>query len=157
MTDIVTPARRSEIMGRIRGKNTAPEMRVRSLLHRAGYRYRLHVASLPGRPDIVLPKYKTVVRVQGCFWHRHAGCALAYEPKSRVDFWNAKFKANCVRDSAQREQLESEGWQVIDVWECETRDIAVLADILASRIPANRPQCPPHLAEHGLADETNQC
>lgn len=137
MTDIVTPSRRSAIMGRIRGRNTAPELRVRSLLHRAGYRYRLHVDSLPGRPDIVLPKYKTVVRVQGCFWHRHAGCVLAYEPKSRVDFWSAKFKANCTRDLAQREKLEAAGWRVIDVWECETRDMAVLVDVLAMRMPTN--------------------
>lgn len=146
MTDNVTPSRRSEIMGRIRSKNTVPELRVRSILHRAGYRYRLHVDSLPGRPDIVLPKYRAIVRVQGCFWHRHAGCAMAYEPKSRVDFWNAKFKANCARDLTQCERLEAAGWQVIDVWECETRDIAVLADVLASRMPAKRDS--PPLARH---------
>lgn len=138
MTDIVTPERRSEMMSRIRGKNTTPELRVRSLLHRAGFRYRLHVDSLPGRPDITLPKYRTVVRVQGCYWHRHAGCRLAYEPKSRVDFWNAKFAANLARDAVQREELEGAGWHVIDVWECETRDMDTLADVLNSRMPARR-------------------
>ena len=135
MTDIVPPARRSEMMSRIRNKNTTPELRVRSLLHRAGYRYRLHVASLPGSPDIVLPKYRVVVRVQGCYWHRHPGCQLAYEPKSRVGFWQAKFQANRTRDAAQREELQVAGWQVVDVWECETRDADRLAEVLALRMP----------------------
>lgn len=136
MTDIVPPARRSEMMSRIRTKNTAPELRVRTQLHLAGYRYRLHVASLPGSPDIVLPKYRVVVRVQGCFWHRHPGCQLAYEPKSRIEFWQTKFEANRRRDARQRDDLQAAGWQVIDVWECETRDTDRLAELLASRMPA---------------------
>jgi len=123
-------------MGRIRAKDTAPEMRVRSALHHAGYRYRLHVRSLPGTPDVVLPKYRLVIRVQGCFWHRHAGCAMAYTPKSRAEFWIAKLSANCVRDERQRTELEAAGWRVIDVWECETRSSDLLASVLAERMLA---------------------
>lgn len=135
MTDIVTTARRSEMMAHIRAKDTTPELRVRVLLHAAGYRYRLHVRNLPGTPDIVLARYRTVVRVQGCYWHRHAGCRLAYTPKSRVEFWTAKFAGNCERDERQRESLEADGWRVVDVWECETRDASLLARALSERMP----------------------
>lgn len=135
MTDIVDQARRSEMMGHIRGKNTAPELRARQVLHRSGYRYRLHVTALPGTPDIVLPKYRTVVRVQGCYWHRHPECRLAYTPKTRVEFWTAKFADNCERDQRQRDALEKDGWKVVDVWECETRDAIVLAKVLLERMP----------------------
>ena len=109
-------------MSRIRGRDTGPELSVRSLLHRMGFRFRVHRRDLPGTPDIVLPKYRTVVFVHGCFWHRHAGCKYAYTPKSRVDFWLRKFEENVARDRKARRQLKAVGWQVIVVWECQTRD-----------------------------------
>jgi DNA mismatch endonuclease, patch repair protein len=128
--DRLTREDRSWNMSRIRGKNTKPEVTVRSLLHRMGYRFRLHRKDLPGTPDIVLPKYKTVMFVHGCFWHRHPGCKFAYVPKSRVEFWSEKFRQNSERDQRARDDLEQLGWHIITVWECETRD----ADQLASRL-----------------------
>lgn len=107
-------------MSRIRGKDTKPEMRVRSLLHRMGFRFRLHRKDLPGKPDIVLPAYETVVFVHGCFWHRHPGCRFAYTPKSRVDFWQTKFRRNVERHQEVTAELEELGWRVVVIWECET-------------------------------------
>lgn len=98
MTDVFTPEKRSDVMSRIKGRNTKPELVVRSLLHRMGYRFRLHRTDLPGKPDIVLPRYRTVIFVHGCFWHRHKGCRLAYTPKSRMEFWSTKFESNMIRD-----------------------------------------------------------
>ncbi|OVE74870.1 very short patch repair endonuclease [archaeon D22] len=121
MTDRISKEHRSWNMSRIRSKDSSPEMRVRSYLHRHGYRFRLHYKSLPGNPDIVMPKHKTVVFVHGCFWHRHKGCKFAYKPKSRVEFWEAKFKNNLLRDEAVMTQLLRGGWKVIVVWECEIR------------------------------------
>jgi DNA mismatch endonuclease (patch repair protein) len=106
-------------MSRIRSRDTGPERQVRSALHRAGYRFRLHRKDLPGRPDIVLPKYRTVVFVHGCFWHRHSRCRFAYTPKSRVAFWNAKFAANVARDRRNVRELKRLGWHVVNVWECQ--------------------------------------
>jgi len=117
-------------MSRIRGKDTKPEIIVRSLLHRRGYRFRIHKKDLPGKPDIVLPKYKTVIFVHGCFWHRHEGCKYAYKPKSRVDFWNAKFDETVIRDKRNRKQLKATGWNVEIIWECETKDMDKLKKIL---------------------------
>lgn len=122
MTDIISKEKRSWNMSRIKGKNTKPELIVRSLLHKMGYRFRLHRKDLPGKPDIVLPKYKTVIFVHGCFWHRHKGCKYAYNPKSRVDFWGRKFKGNVERDHKHKLQLEKNGWKVIVIWECENRN-----------------------------------
>jgi DNA mismatch endonuclease (patch repair protein) len=122
MVDSVSSARRSEIMSRIRAKDTAAERRVRSALHRAGYRFRLHHRGLPGRPDIVLPKHRTVIFIHGCFWHHHSGCKLAYEPKSRREFWREKFHANAARDRHQTAELLRAGWRVIVVWECGLRE-----------------------------------
>ena len=102
MTDILSKERRSWNMSRIRGSDTKPELLVRSLLHRMGYRFRLHRKDLPGRPDIVLPKYRTVIFVHGCFWHRHKGCKYAYTPKSRTDFWQNKFQGTVERDKRNR-------------------------------------------------------
>lgn len=119
MTDSLSPERRSWNMSRIRGSDTQPEMQVRSALHRAGFRFRLHRKDLPGRPDIVLPKYNTVVFVHGCFWHRHPGCKLAYEPKSRTLFWNEKFRRNVERDLRNANELRRLGWRVVTVWECQ--------------------------------------
>lgn len=106
-------------MSRIKSKDTAPEMRVRSALHRAGYRFRLHVKDLPGKPDIVLPKYKTVIFVHGCFWHRHKGCSNATMPSTNQAFWKEKFKRNVERDKREQAELNKLGWKVLVVWECE--------------------------------------
>lgn len=109
-------------MSRIRGRDTTPERAVRSVLHRMGYRFRLHRPDLPGRPDIVLPRHRTVVLVHGCFWHRHPGCRFAYTPKSRQGFWLAKFASSVERDRRQRRELRRLGWRVVVVWECQTSD-----------------------------------
>lgn len=122
MADRISPEHRSWNMSRIRNRDTRPEMIVRSLLHRMGYRFRLHKKDLPGKPDIVLPKYKTVIFVHGCFWHRHKGCKYAYTPKSRTEFWNTKFEKNIARDKQVRKELKKLGWKVIVVWECEVKD-----------------------------------
>jgi len=111
-------------MARIGRKDTAPEKLLRSDLHRAGFRFRLHVKDLPGSPDIALPKYSAVIFVHGCFWHRHAGCALASTPVTRRDFWLQKFKANTLRDHRQQAALRVAGWRVGIVWECELRNAA---------------------------------
>lgn len=112
-------------MSRIRGKNTKPELLLRSLLHRAGYRFRLHAPGLPGKPDIVLPKYSTVIFVHGCFWHRHEGCNNATMPKSRTEFWEDKFRRTVERDQEKQRQLEEMGWKVLIVWECEVKRIPI--------------------------------
>ena len=108
-------------MSRIRSENTSPERLVRSLLHGMGYRFRLHRKDLPGKPDIVLPKYKTVIEVRGCFWHRHQGCKQASTPKSNEAFWQEKFSRNVARDRRNTRLLKKLGWRVIIIWECETK------------------------------------
>jgi DNA mismatch endonuclease (patch repair protein) len=126
MTDTISKKKRSWNMSRIRSKNTKPELAVRSLLHRMGYRFRLHKRDLPGKPDIVLPKYKTVIFVHGCFWHRHPRCKYAYRPKSRVNFWQNKFKENIGRDRKNQSELKRLGWKSIVVWECEVAKVQQL-------------------------------
>ena len=121
MTDTISKEHRSWNMSRIRGSNTKPELALRSLLHRAGFRFRLHDRSLPGRPDIVLKRYRTAIFVHGCFWHRHKGCANATMPSSRTDFWNEKFRRTIQRDAHNVKELKEAGWRVITVWECELR------------------------------------
>ena len=118
--DSQTKEHRSWNMSRIRSTDTKPEMLVRSFLHRNGFRFRLHVKNLPGHPDIVLPKHRTVIEVRGCFWHRHPGCKSATTPSSNSDFWQAKFKRNIERDKQHADELTALGWQLIVVWECET-------------------------------------
>jgi DNA mismatch endonuclease (patch repair protein) len=108
-------------MGRIKSGDTKPELAVRSILHRMGYRFRLHRKDLPGKPDIVLPKYKVVIFVHGCFWHHHKGCKYAYIPKSRTDFWLEKFKNNTERDCKVVDELTEMGWRVHIIWECEIK------------------------------------
>ena len=120
--DIVPPEHRSRIMSKIRGKNTKPEMVVRSLCHQMGLRFRLHRRDLPGTPDLVFPKYRLCVFVHGCFWHRHPECKYAYMPKSRVDFWQTKFTKNVERDLDAQQALVSLGWQVVTIWECHTKN-----------------------------------
>jgi len=106
-------------MAAIRGKDTKPEMLVRRYLHRAGFRYRLHAKDLPGKPDIVLPKYRAVIFVHGCFWHRHEGCKNAVMPKTNEAFWRKKLEGNVQRDRRNEEKLKKQGWRVLTVWECE--------------------------------------
>ncbi|WP_419555755.1 very short patch repair endonuclease [Planctellipticum variicoloris] len=119
MVDRISKQHRSWNMSRIRSGDTKPELIVRSLLHRLGYRFRLHRKDLPGSPDIVLPRYRTVVFVHGCFWHRHQACPFTYTPKSRTEFWQAKFDRNVARDREVTKQLKALGWRVLIVWECE--------------------------------------
>lgn len=124
--DTLTPRERSERMSRIKGKNTKPELLVRRIIHRMGYRYRLYGARLPGRPDLVFAKRRKVIFVHGCFWHRHEGCRLARMPKTRLDFWQPKLNANAARDKDAARQLVELGWKVMIVWECEVKDEAAL-------------------------------
>ncbi|MDX2208527.1 MAG: DNA mismatch endonuclease Vsr [Gemmatimonadales bacterium] len=118
MTDVVDRATRSRMMSGIRSHDTKPELAVRSWLHRAGLRFRLHVRDLPGSPDIVLPRWGAVVFVHGCFWHRHRGCARAATPKTRRAFWAAKFRSNIERDERNRRALRRLGWRTRTIWEC---------------------------------------
>lgn len=120
------------MMSGIRGKNTTPERLVRSYLHRAGLRFRLHEVELPGRPDIVLPRWGLVILVHGCFWHRHNGCRYAATPKTNPKFWAAKFEANVARDARNVAALRRLGWRVIVVWECRTGERSL--DALVRRI-----------------------
>lgn len=122
--DALTPERRSENMRRIRSKGMKPELAVRSLVHRLGYRYRLHVKSLPGKPDLVLASRRKIILVHGCFWHQHGdpACRITRKPKSNLSYWGKKLRANVERDSAHVKQLEVLGWSVLTIWECELRD-----------------------------------
>lgn len=119
-------------MRRIRASDTGPELLVRRLLHAMGYRFRLHVRSLPGKPDVVLPKYRAVVFVHGCFWHRHRGCKNCTTPTNRREWWLQKLNANAARDKKHEIALRKLGWQVLVVWECETADLARLRSYLAT-------------------------
>jgi DNA mismatch endonuclease (patch repair protein) len=122
VVDSLTPEERSEIMSRVRSKNSRPELVVRKLVFALGYRYRLHARALPGCPDLVFRPRRRVIFVHGCFWHRHAGCALARIPKSRVDFWTKKLEGNRKRDERNRRALAREGWKVLTIWECQLPD-----------------------------------
>ncbi len=124
--DTVSPEERSRIMSHVKGRDTTPEKRVRSLLHSMGYRFRLQRADLPGKPDIVLPKFKTVIFVNGCFWHRHPGCKRATLPKSNAEFWRQKLEKNVARDRRNIQTLKDLGWYVLIIWECELKDTRTL-------------------------------
>lgn len=130
--DFLSVADRSERMSQIRSKDTKPELRVRRVLHHGGYRYRLHNKALPGAPDIVFLGRKKVVFVHGCFWHAHEGCKVANQPKSHQSFWEAKFRNNKARDRTNEKLLLHAGWQVLIVWECETKDEDLLLERLRS-------------------------
>ena len=134
MTDIVDSRRRSEMMAGIKGRNTKPELIVRRIAHRLGLRFRLHRKDLPGRPDLVFPRHRLVVFVHGCFWHRHEECRYAYMPKSRVAFWMGKFAQNVARDRRDQEALQDLGWQVLVIWECETRDEEIVRRYLEESV-----------------------
>jgi DNA mismatch endonuclease (patch repair protein) len=133
-------------MSRIRSANTRPEKVVRSLLHAMGYRYRLHKSDLPGKPDIVLSKYNTVIFVHGCFWHRHPGCKNATSPQTNIGFWGKKFSENVARDRQKKLDLEGLGWNVVTVWECETEKSL---DELAA-MPLNHRVCFPRTCPRAL-------
>ena len=121
MSDILTPTQRHSCMSKIRGKDTKPEIRVRKGLHARGFRFRLQDRKLPGRPDIILPKYGVAIMVNGCFWHGHKGCRYATKPRTNPEFWEAKIARNRHRDEVTTAHLEALGWTVITVWECELR------------------------------------
>ena len=123
--------KRSHIMRSVGRENTGPELTVRRFLHRHGFRFKLHDRSLPGSPDVVLPKWRTVVFVHGCYWHRHPGCRKATTPKTRTEFWQAKFDRNVERDAANVAQLQEAGWDVVTVWECEAKGEGSLGDALS--------------------------
>jgi DNA mismatch endonuclease (patch repair protein) len=121
VTDKLTPERRSENMRRIRAVDTSPEMLVRRIVHGMGFRYRLHVANLPGKPDLVLPRHKKIIEVRGCFWHQHGKCIDSHIPKSRRDYWLPKLTRNKTRDGANMRKLKTLGYRILIVWECETK------------------------------------
>ncbi len=132
MVDIVDQKTRSRMMAGIRGKDTKPEMILRKALHARGLRYRLHARHVPGRPDVVFPKYGAVIFVHGCFWHRHKGCRYATTPATRPDFWKRKFAANVKRDQEVRSVLASTGWRVGTVWECALRKPELVPEAVRS-------------------------
>ena len=123
MVDTMTPEQRSRCMSAVKGKDTKPEMIVRKYLFSKGLRYRLHVRSLPGKPDLVLQKYKTVIFINGCFWHGHEGCKYYRMPKSNTKFWESKITNNKKRDVQNEKELKELGWRVIRIWECEIRRV----------------------------------
>ncbi|MFM0597315.1 very short patch repair endonuclease [Paraburkholderia dilworthii] len=133
----IDKAARSRVMSSIRSKNTRPELLVRSLLHRMGYRFRIHRSDLPGHPDSVLPRYRQIIFVHGCFWHRHT-CPLGKVPKSNVDYWEPKIRRNQERDYIVGQALRELGWKVMVVWECEIRDVEPLCEKLAAVLSGER-------------------
>jgi DNA mismatch endonuclease, patch repair protein len=124
--DSLSPLRRSENMRRIRSKDTSPEMAIRRLVHSLGFRYRLHVGHLPGKPDLVFPGLKKIIDVRGCFWHQHRGCLDAHVPRSRTDYWLPKLRRNKQRDKRNQRKLRAQGWDVLILWECESKSEKVL-------------------------------
>lgn len=128
--DVFTPEQRSKVMAKIKGKNTKPEMIVRSTCHRMGLRFRLHRVDLPGKPDLVFTKRKLCLFVHGCFWHQHPGCKYAYQPKSRPEFWIPKLQKNVIRDENAKDSLEALGWKVAVIWECQTKKIDEVESII---------------------------
>ena len=132
MVDTVTPNRRSEIMSHIKSKGMKPEMVVRRITHAMGYRYRLHYDSLPGTPDLVFPARRKVIFVHGCFWHQHSDpdCKIARQPRSNRDYWLPKLQRNALRDAEHQADLEAAGWKILVVWECETKSIDNIQNII---------------------------
>ena len=130
MTDHLTTEQRSWNMSRIKSKHTKPEIIIRSLLHKMGLRFRLHRKDLPGKPDIVLQKYNTVIFCHGCFWHQHENCVRATIPKTNTPYWKSKFQRNVIRFEQVQSDLIKKGWKVIVIWECETKDLVKLKDII---------------------------
>jgi DNA mismatch endonuclease, patch repair protein len=141
VVDIVDSKTRSRMMSRIRGRDTIPELRLRKALHKLGYRYRLNARELPGHPDLVFPKFRAIVLVHGCFWHRHRGCRFATSPASNVSFWQQKFDKNLSRDARVLSELRALGWRVAIIWECVLEGSAATAsvDSVASWLPSKKP------------------
>ena len=134
MTDVVSPKTRSQMMSGIQGKNTKPELMIRKALHQKGFRYRLHDKSLPGKPDLVFPKYKAVIQINGCFWHRH-DCHLFKWPSTRPKFWKNKISSNRERDAKNKVELKKQGWRVLTIWECALKGKHKLSfDVLVRKI-----------------------
>lgn len=146
MADVHTTETRSYNMSRIQGRDTKPEMRVRKLLHSMGFRYRLHVKDLPGKPDLVFPRSKTVLFVHGCFWHMHRCKYGKPAPATNKTFWAEKRRSNADRDKRNRRLLRAEGWKVFEIWECHTRQLetmrARLDALITALCPANAPPAP---------------
>jgi DNA mismatch endonuclease (patch repair protein) len=134
VVDQISAERRSAVMAKIKGKDTGPELRVRKAAHALGLRFRLHRSDLPGKPDLVFPKFRLALFVHGCFWHQHAGCRRASMPKSRTEYWEAKLRRNVQRDAVNGSALESMGWHSIVIWECETNDAETLEEIIRHRV-----------------------
>ncbi len=130
MADVYSKEKRSWIMGRVKGCDTKPELLVRSLIHRMGFRFRIHRRDLPGNPDIVLPRYKKVIFVHGCFWHQHQECSRSKRPTTNEAFWNKKLDGNLERDKQFQQELTSLGWKFLVIWQCETK----VSDILAIKL-----------------------
>lgn len=128
-------------MAQVKSEDTTPEKIVRSALHRMGFRFRLHKKDLPGKPDIVLPKFKTVIFVNGCFWHRHPGCKRATMPASNTEYWEKKFSKTIERDAKTKQLLENLGWQVFVVWECELKNMTLLQDKIKKFLSNSRTAC----------------
>lgn len=138
MADVFDPEKRSWIMSRVKNRNTKPEIAVRSMIHRMGYRFRLHSPKLPGHPDIVLPRHRKAVFVHGCFWHGHQGCARGKRPATNRRFWNQKISATRERDRQALADLKSLDWEPLVVWECEIRDAEALAEKLERFLGVDR-------------------
>ena len=136
--DSLSPTERSAVMARVRSKDTRPEMFVRKLIFALGFRYRLHVRDLPGRPDLVFRSRRKVIFVHGCFWHRHARCALARLPKSRLEFWGPKLEGNKVRDRHNRIALLKDGWKVLTIWECQIKNRCRMETVIRNFLDAKR-------------------
>ena len=157
MPDKISKLHRSWVMSRVGSRNTKPELIARSLLHNLGYRFTVngpHNKKLPGKPDIVLPKYRTVVFVHGCFWHRHPNCKIATTPKSNQDYWLPKFSKNVERDRRNQKTLQEEGWNVVVVWECELKDLEAVAARLINELPREtKYELPEEIESHRLVAE----
>jgi DNA mismatch endonuclease (patch repair protein) len=130
MTDVFTTRKRSWIMSRVRGRDTKPEIIVRSIIHRMGYRFSLHRRDLPGKPDVVLPRYRKIIVINGCFWHGHKNCLRSKRPSTHTKFWNRKLDKNIDRDKRSRSELEKMGWNVLVIWECEIQKPDKIVDKL---------------------------
>jgi DNA mismatch endonuclease (patch repair protein) len=138
MADFVTPEKRSDIMRGVKQSSTEPELLVRRALHAKGFRFRLHRKDLPGKPDIVLPRYKKAIMVHGCFWHQHKGCKDGRVPTSNTAYWGPKLERNVERDAEKAAALRALGWRVVVIWECEARTPARLARIVEARFLERR-------------------
>lgn len=133
--DTLNPKQRHRAMAAVKGRDTSPEIIVRRILHRAGFRFRLHRKDLPGKPDIVLPKYQMVILVHGCFWHQHPGCKHSSRPLSHQDYWQSKLDRNILRDQKNISELNALGWKVHIIWECETKDKELLLEKIFCFMP----------------------